>query len=98
MVHRRFYFRIELFIENGSRDANSERFHVPLESLGIVWDRRVYRRYIFGIIAGDRLEQKSGILHAAAHRPDMVQRPRQRDHAPGTNAPIRRLQTGYATV
>ncbi len=53
---------------------------------------------VAGIVAGDDREHERGIGHRPRHRPDVIERPRQR-HGPGpAHPPVRRLQPDDAAA
>ena len=56
------------------------------------------RMRVGGIVAGHDGQGERRVLHRAAQDTDMIQAPRQRHHAHGADAPVRRLEAHDAAV
>lgn|GEM_PF-3122367 len=70
--------------------------HASIDRAGIVVDGTGRCGGIVGIGAGDHAQHHGGVARAARHRPDMVERFGEREHARPAHPPPRGLQAGEA--
>src|SRR5829696_6793621 len=62
----------------------------------VIWDLDVRARRVARVVAGDGLQEKSGVAHVTGHRPDLVQGRGERDEPVARDPPIGRLKAHNA--
>ena len=91
-LHRRQRLGFDV-LQVAVRDAEAQAANGPLEQLGVARDGCLRGARIRRVEAGDRLEQQRQIARRRRHRPDVVERPAERDtSARAADAPVGRLR------
>ena len=69
-----------------------------LDVAPVVGNRRVDRRGVARVLAGDGFEQHRGAAHGGGQRADLIERRRERDHAVAADPPVGGLHADDAAV
>ena len=73
------------------RNSNTKRLRSLVQPRHVIRNRSINPANVERIISRNRLQHRSRIAHARSQWPNMIQRPRQRNHTSRRYAPISRL-------